>query len=104
MVHSLEDGGVVINYRSDLDPAMIGQLTAVVNSYASDHLIMAPYPGLTKPIVLTAWGRIDQLDTLDEARVRRFAMSGEARIIMPIAAVDLRRPLRIAAKHGWQRH
>lgn len=73
VVHSLEDGGVVINYRPDLAPATIGQLAAVVNGYASDHLILAPYPGLTKPIVLTAWGRIDQLDTLDEARIRRFA-------------------------------
>lgn len=72
MVHSLEDGGVVISYRPDLDRATLDQLTTLAKTYTTD-LILAPYPGLSHPIVLTAWGRIDRLDTLDEARIRQFA-------------------------------
>jgi len=36
------------------------------------NVLMAPYPGLSDPIVITAWRRIDHLTTYDEARIRRF--------------------------------
>lgn len=79
VVHSLEDGGVVINYRPDIDQATLGQLSALAKSYSTDHLILAPYAGLSDPIVLTAWNRIDRLAAWDEDRIRRFvdAWSGK---------------------------
>jgi hypothetical protein len=70
-VHNLEDGGVIINYRPDLDKATVDRLADIARGYTTD-LIMAPYPDLSHPIVLTTWGRIDRLDALDEARIRRF--------------------------------
>lgn len=70
-VHNLEDGGVIINYQPDLDQATVDRLTDVADSYDA-HVLMAPYPGLSHPIVLTAWGRIDRLEVMDEARMRRF--------------------------------
>ncbi len=70
-VHNLEDGGVVINYRPDVDKGMVDKLAELARSYPGD-ILMAPYPGLSNSIVLTAWNRVDRLDALDEARIRRF--------------------------------
>ena len=71
MVHNLEDGGVVISYKSDLDKATVERLAGLTRSYGA-NVLMAPYPGLSNAIVLTAWGRIDRLDAFDEARLKRF--------------------------------
>jgi Protein of unknown function (DUF3105) len=79
-VHSLEDGGVNVNYRPDLDKATVSRLAALVQSYADlitqgsedHHVLMYPYPGLSNAIVLTAWRHIDRLDKFDEARIKRF--------------------------------
>ena len=70
-VHALEDGGVVINYRPDLDKATVDRLAALARSYTS-NVLMSPYPNLSNPIVLTAWRRIDRLNAFDEARIKRF--------------------------------
>lgn len=76
-VHGLEDGGVIIHYKPDLDKPTVDRLGVVATSYLEQrggrsHVILAPYPDLSHPIVLTAWGRIDRLDAFDEARIRRF--------------------------------
>jgi hypothetical protein len=75
-VHGLEDGGVVINYQPDLDKATVDKLAEIANLYihtpGKENIIMSPYPGLSNPIVLTTWGRMDRLDTLDEPRIRAF--------------------------------
>lgn len=76
-VHGLEDGGVIINYRSDLDKAIVDRLAGITGLYLErpapkSHIVMSPFPDLSHPIVLTAWRRIDRLDTFDEARIRRF--------------------------------
>lgn len=70
-VHNLEDGGVIVNYRPDLDKTTVDRLADLVRTYPSD-VLMAPYPGLSEPIVLTSWNRIDRLQGFDEARLRRF--------------------------------
>ena len=75
-VHGLEDGGVVINYRPDLDKATVDKLAEIANLYiktpGKKNIIMSPYPGLSNAIVLTTWGRMDRMDTLDEVRIRAF--------------------------------
>ena len=75
-VHGLEDGGVVINYKPDLDKATVDKLTALANLYINtpgkQRIIMSPYPGLSNAIVLTTWGRMDRMDTLDETRIKAF--------------------------------
>src|SRR5207248_2820920 len=79
-VHALEDAGVVINYRPDLDKPTVDRLAALTRSYSDlitsdsidNHVLMSPYPGLSNPIVLTAWRHIDRLDTFDEARIKSF--------------------------------
>ena len=69
-VHNLEDGGVVVQYSCDC-PDIVAKLRDIVSKH--DHyVILAPYPGMKSKIALTAWTRIDTMDTLDEGRVRRF--------------------------------
>jgi hypothetical protein len=78
MVHGLEDGGVIINYRpDDLDKAQVDKLAAVAQTYeqltdSKNHVLMQPYPNISNAIVLTSWGRMDKMDTFDETRIRRF--------------------------------
>lgn len=82
-VHNLEDGGVMIQYDCKNCTEMIQKLENIAKEYFKlsqlsaqnsrfGHLIVAPYPGLDTPIVLTAWGKIDKLNEFDEARIRRF--------------------------------
>ncbi|MDQ6695789.1 MAG: DUF3105 domain-containing protein [Chloroflexota bacterium] len=76
-VHGLEDGGVIFNYQPNLDKAVVANLQRVAERYLAgpsdkSHIVMSPYPGLAHPIVLTTWQRMDNLDTFDEAEIRRF--------------------------------
>ncbi len=73
-LHNLEDGGVIVHY----DPARVAsstieELASLVKDYRED-VILEPYtePPLPAPIVLTAWGRIDKLETLDRERIKQF--------------------------------
>ncbi|MBI3963107.1 MAG: DUF3105 domain-containing protein [Deinococcus sp.] len=70
-VHNLEHGGIMVQYRPDASPDLVQQLRQVVGRYRS-KVVLAPYPGLDAPIVLTAWGRIDQLGAFDEGRIVAF--------------------------------
>jgi Protein of unknown function (DUF3105) len=75
-VHGLEDGGVVINYKPDLDKPTVDKLTSLAELYENTpgkgHVILSPYQGLTNAIVLTSWGRIQRFDTYDEPSIRAF--------------------------------
>src|SRR5438874_2985221 len=69
-VHNLEDGGVVVQYNCEC-PDVVARLRDIVKAH--DHyVILAPYPGMKSRVALTAWTRIETMDQLDEARVRRF--------------------------------
>jgi hypothetical protein len=70
-VHNLEDGGVLVQYSCRDCDALIAKLEAIVSRY-SDKVILAPYPKLNTRIALTAWGRIDTFDDVDEQRIVRF--------------------------------
>ncbi len=51
-------------------PDVVDQLTAIVSRY-DQQVILAPYPGMAVKIALTAWGRIETLDTIDETKSRK---------------------------------
>ena len=70
-VHNLEDGGILVQYNCRNCDALIGKLEAIVSRY-SDKVILAPYPNLNTRIALTAWGRIDTFDDIDEQQIVRF--------------------------------
>jgi hypothetical protein len=69
-VHNLEDGGVMVQYSCEC-PDIVGRLRDIVSAY-DRYVVLAPYPGMKSRIALTAWTRIETMDQLDEARVRRF--------------------------------
>jgi Protein of unknown function (DUF3105) len=75
-VHGLEDGGVVVNYRPDLDKPTVDKLASLVKLYedtpGKQRVLMSPYPGLTNAIVLTSWGRMERLDAFDEVKIRAY--------------------------------
>ncbi len=74
-VHNLEDGGVLVQYRCPEGcPELVEKLKAIVNRY-DRQVILAPYPTMDKRIALTAWGRIDKFDEVDEKRVVRFIVA-----------------------------
>ena len=73
-VHNLEDGGVVVQYNCPQTGAecgtLIEKLAQIVRRY--DSIILAPYPGMSHKIALTAWSRIDKFNEFDEARIVKF--------------------------------
>jgi DNA-binding beta-propeller fold protein YncE len=69
--HNLEHGGVLLQYNcpegcADLELA----LADLVRD--RDHVLIAPYPLTDAKIVLTAWGRILELESYDPARILAF--------------------------------
>ena len=71
-VHNLEDAGVLVQYNCpSACPELVEKLTAIVKRHDRE-VILAPYPGMTSRIALTAWTRIDTFDRFDEARIARF--------------------------------
>lgn len=69
-VHALEHGHVVIDYGPDTPAADVAALIAIAKRHPADVLLQ-PRPGLTG-VALTAWSRLDRLDTFDHARVEDF--------------------------------
>ncbi len=69
-VHNLEDGGVVVQYNCAC-PDVVEKLTAIVRKYPT-QVILAPYPTMPSRIALTAWTRLETMDSVDEARIERF--------------------------------
>jgi hypothetical protein len=67
-VHSLEHGAVWIAFAEDLPDAEVQTLAGL----ASDHVLVAPYPGLDAPVVLTAWNRQLAVDAADDPRIPQF--------------------------------
>lgn len=79
-VANLEKGGVILTYRPKGSPVLPDvirdQLEIFVRHLRGEphycKLILARSATLDKKIALTAWGRIDKLESYDEARILRF--------------------------------
>ena len=72
VIHSLEHGIVWISYNPQkTDADTVKKLTSIANSYYIDT-ILSPRPDNNAAIALVSWGRLLQLDKLDEATVKRF--------------------------------
>jgi hypothetical protein len=69
-VHNLEDGGVLVQYSCDC-PDVVAQLQEIVRKY-DRFVILAPYPTMKGRIALTAWTRLETMETVDARRITRF--------------------------------
>jgi len=72
LIHNLEHGGIVIQYR-DLPPADVQRLTSLVQRNPN-HMILAPYPDLPTgaSVALTAWTHLQTCNGVDENAIRLF--------------------------------
>ncbi len=71
-VHNLEHGEIMVQYDCPAGCAdMVVELERIVKSYPK-KVILAPYPGIGKPIALTSWGRLTYLDRADEVAITSF--------------------------------
>jgi hypothetical protein len=71
-VHNLEHGEIMVQYDCPSGcPEIVSALEAIVRTYPK-KVVLAPYPGIGRPIALTAWGKLAYLDSVDEAFIRRF--------------------------------
>lgn len=72
LVHNLEHGGIVVQYKLSLDKAIIAKLEDLKKSGFECKLVVAPYSNMDKNIALTAWGRLYASDTFDETTIKNF--------------------------------
>ena len=70
-VHDLEHGAVWITYRPDLPTAQVATLTAKARELKT-YVDVSPYPGLSAPVVVSAWGKQLQLPTASDPRLNKF--------------------------------
>jgi hypothetical protein len=74
-VHSLEHGTVWITYRPSLPASQVSSLRQLVQSHydgVERYLLLSPYPGLTSPIVTSAWGAQLAVDSPTDPRLVQF--------------------------------
>lgn len=69
-VHSMEHGAVWITYQPELDVAGVNALRDLVGDQT--YLLMSPYPGLSSPVVLSAWGIQLEVDSAGDELVAEF--------------------------------
>lgn len=69
VVHSMDHGVVWISYRPDLPADQVEELRHYGDE---DYVIVSPYPGLSAPVVTTAWRNQLELDGVDDPRLRQF--------------------------------
>ncbi len=86
VVHDLEHGTVWFAVSEDLDPESLAALGAML----PDNGILAPYPGLDAPAVVTVWGAQLRLTGAEDPRLPLFlAAYGNGRTAPePMASCD----------------
>lgn len=70
-VHAMEHGRVVIHYRPDTPPDIVRKLESIGKRFLHDTVVQ-PNPDINSQIALTAFGRIETLNSYDEARIVTF--------------------------------
>ena len=70
LVHDLEHGAIWIAYDPGLDAAQRSALSTLVAQQAK--VTATPDEGLSSPLVVTAWARQLQLDSVDDPRLVQF--------------------------------
>lgn len=72
LIHNLEHGGIVIQYKPDVDKETIAKLEDLKKSEFSCKIVVAPYSKLDTNIALTAWTQLYKSDTYEEETIKNF--------------------------------
>jgi hypothetical protein len=70
LIHNLEHGGIWISY-TDADQETKSNLEAIGKRYPGS-VIVTPRPANDAKIILASWGRMEKLESFDEARIVDF--------------------------------
>lgn len=72
-IHLLEHGGILVQYKTD-DQAVVDQLRLLVRelSKTNPRIALAPNASIEHVIALTAWTHLENLDSLDETKIKEF--------------------------------
>jgi len=70
VVHSMEHGAVWITFQPDLPKAQIAVLKRLAGR--NDHVLISPFPGLSDPVVASAWGEQLRLKSVSDPRLKEF--------------------------------
>lgn len=71
LVHNLEHGTVVIQYRPELSESDLAELEEFARSKTS-HVLLAPREDLPSDVVVTGWSRMLQLDGAKMEKIEAF--------------------------------
>lgn len=74
-VHSLEHGAIWITYQPELPAEELQKLQDLTRQ--SSYRLLSPYPGISSPIVASAWGYQIQLESADDPRLDAFIQKYE---------------------------
>lgn len=69
-VHSLEHGAVWITYKPGISSGQLATIKADVKNLS--YTLVSPYPGLSAPVVASAWGVQLKLQGADDPRLKQF--------------------------------
>lgn len=75
IVHNMEHGGIIVSYRPDTDTATIQKLKELlyppytVKEFTPTKVILMPRADQEKPLLLTSWNRLMELDAYDQQTV-----------------------------------
>ena len=69
-VHSLEHGAAWITYQPDLPAEDVDRLKGLARGQS--HVLMSPYPGISAPVIVVAWGLRLEAKSADDPRVAQF--------------------------------
>ncbi len=69
-VHSMDHGAVWITYQEDLPSDQVDDLRELAQQ--EEYVLVSPYPGLSSPVVATAWRNQLELTGADDARLQQF--------------------------------
>lgn len=69
-VHSLEHGAVWVTY--DPDTVTNDDMAVLLDELPDTYVVVSPFPGLSAPIVASAWANQVELDGVDDPRLADF--------------------------------
>lgn len=73
LVHSLEHGDIVIYYNSSISQKELEILRKISSiTYEGSGIEVVPNNDIEKPIVLTAWTKMLELDSVDTKQIKQF--------------------------------
>lgn len=82
VVHNLEHGGIWISYKG-IDAAAKAQLEKIVRS--NSGVILTPRQANDASVTLASWGRLQKLESFDEAAILNFIRANKNKSPEPFA-------------------